>query len=455
MLAAVLGGAVLLSGCVRAQSDDEALIPLALAAAQTSDLSRNAISVLGYGSTVSLERVMYKDGLFDWDLQSEFSEFDAAGVGNVAMKEMFISVVNQPARASVEYLVLVSAGQNGESKGNANVLTGQAANYKDGFDKDVQRKNRTIDSQSLAYKLMYTPAGYSFSLPSSKTFVALAFDHQSCIGYNLNDHGLPCNDGNRTGISKGFYNWLKKKHYKSKLKMIILAGSSRGGCLSLDVARRFINDSGYTKIPIYVAGFDPVCKEGTDGTREMGASNPHINNPLGNYDGTDASHKTDFSAQYNSISSLQIFNVSDGDEVAIGISGVRPLVDSTNSTSTNWWRGNWYHQIWRSGKHNDLGRSYSSAGTYITSSLNDLQSAWNRMHCSGSSYWNGSSCQTCGTNYYWNGGSCSYCAGSGASWSVAGSCTCSGGRYWTGSSCACPSGTNWTGSYCNVSSGGY
>ncbi len=425
---------------------------------------------LGYACRVRMERVRYCIsnkifGCTESKTPDQFSAWENADVDRGKQKDTIIAQVSEPNKANVEYLVLISAGQHQPlTNGIPSVMTGQPDNYVSDFDKWDPDDNIGISTSSFAYKLMNrTTAAGTPMFPVEKTFFAVVFDTQFNHTFGA---------GEKDQILNAYTSWLLSKAYRHKLKMIVLGGSSRGGCLSLRLAQE-IQKRGYSKIPFSITVLDPVCKEGTDSSREMGASNPHVSNPCTNgtdcsswptygAGGNDESHRTNFKNQYTNVSAMHMFNVNDGDEVVSILSGVRPLVDDHNTSSKEWAHPLWnYRQRWIKGGHTELGREYSQASPHITDALTYVTAAHTRMYCAGAnSYFNGTSCATCSSGYFWNGSSCSYCTGSGASWnSTSGYCACTGGRMWSGSACVCDTanGYAWNGSSCAYvgTGGGY
>ena len=80
-------------------------------------------------------------------------------------------------------------------------------------------------------------------------------------------------------ITSGLVNWLSTKVSPTSLKQIIIAGHSRGGCLTLGLIKEFRNRPAFNPVRILGAPVDGTCTDdGEMGTCSGGANN--IDNPL-------------------------------------------------------------------------------------------------------------------------------------------------------------------------------
>jgi hypothetical protein len=216
----------------------------------------------------------------------------------------------------------------------------------------------------MAYRVMQ-----SSMFPSSNTFFATVFDTQ---------FDQLTGDSEKTKILNSFTDWLLTKAYKSNLKGIYLAGSSRGGCLVMRMAQKLINEKGYGDVPIIVHSFDGVCKQTQE---ELGVYNEQIDNPVSSASDR-KSWKTDMNAQYNSKSKLRIRHLSSGDEVVWIITGVHSFTDKYASASyyTKYYGGNmWYEQQWIDMSHTDLGRTYGNSANTIDPFVTHLTGSYSYL----------------------------------------------------------------------------
>lgn len=320
----------------------------------------------GYCSKVRLERVRYCTKTFlgvctKFATASEYSKWNSYNVDGGKQRETYIARMNQPSRSSTKYLVFLAAGQNPPGNGVDNVVTGQKAGFKKNCEMKTSACTRYIDTRSLAYRVMQ---GNNF--PTSQTFMAAAWDTR---------FNQTVSSSEKTKILNAFTDWLLNKAYKSNVKGIYLAGSSRGGCLAMRMAKKMINEKGYNNIPIVVHSFDGVCKKSQN---ELGTYSSQIDNPVSSKSDR-KSWKTDMNAQYNYKSKLRIRHLSTGDEVVWIVTGVHSFTDkyATGSYYSKYYGSNkWYEQQWIDMSHTDLGRTYGNSANTITPFINHLNSAW-------------------------------------------------------------------------------
>ena len=117
----------------------------------------------------------------------------------------------------------------------------------------------------------------------------LSGDYSRPRGLNINttntfavsfpDHQYEYQSSEKDKIISGLVNWLSTKVSPTALKQIIIAGHSRGSCLTLGLIQAFRNRPAFNQVRILGTPVDGTCtNDGEMGTHSGGANN--IDNPL-------------------------------------------------------------------------------------------------------------------------------------------------------------------------------
>jgi hypothetical protein len=109
----------------------------------------------------------------------------------------------------------------------------------------------------------------AFGTPNTHAVVFL--DHQYDWGrwYDENEK-----------IATGITNYLKTLISPSVVKNIVITGHSRGGCLTLTVARKLRSDLSLRDVRLIVLPFDPVCDAGRANEENWPSETTKDDNPL-------------------------------------------------------------------------------------------------------------------------------------------------------------------------------
>ncbi|MFA0810063.1 hypothetical protein [Microbulbifer epialgicus] len=271
---------------------------------------------------VSLERVRHCQNFFCTRqyTQPEYHAWEQEGVSNTHQLYTQIARIRQPEREDVRNLVFISAGQQPPGYGSESAVTGQGDNYKKDCGISERSCSRSVDGRSLARQVLD-----SEHFPADDTFFAVAFDAQ--FNYLVSS-------SEKSRIERAYLNWLKSKAYVSNLETIYLAGSSRGGCLAMRLAKALRNDPAFRNIRTIVHSFDGVCKWDQN---EMGVTSSFFRNPGNtNY----LSYYTDLNAQFPYKDNLYIRQLAGGDEV-IELTGVHSFVYTATDINLGWYTQKW------------------------------------------------------------------------------------------------------------------
>ncbi|ACY14682.1 hypothetical protein [Haliangium ochraceum] len=345
-----------LSGCLDAAYDLQEDEPAALEPA--------AISVAGFadGSSMSVtsRRAVYWNGS-SYRAAPGLEAFRAAGAPDSDLYKVRIAEVDAP--STREAIVLMSAGQKASSSGHSNGLTGQASDWDDSCN-DVDCPGVSLDGRSLAMKLR--ALGW---LPPSSTYLAVIND-------NNFDHLF--GSDKKQEMLDGFVDWLGEQ-VRPETQTIYLAGSSRGGCLVMRMAKALRQDPAYNDISVLVSSFDGVCKKSQG---ELGTFNDKINNPDRPWGTFYGGWATNMNGQFPNHANLSIFHIVGGQEV-VPASGIRAFSAYAGSSppktgsDLDW---GWYRQSWVKWKHKEVGNPYSepksSDRSRAVSETIDAQLSW-------------------------------------------------------------------------------
>ncbi|GAB2884110.1 hypothetical protein ACCI51_10080 [Microbulbifer echini] len=272
--------------------------------------------------SVNLERVRYCQNFWCTQqyTQPEYQVWDQEGVSKTHQLYTQIARIQQPMRENVRNLVFIAAGQQPPGYGSESSVTGQEDNYKKDCGVSKGSCSRSVDGRSLARQVLD-----SEYFPADDTFFAVAFDTQ--FNYMVSS-------SEKSRMERAYLNWLKSKAYASNLETIYLAGSSRGGCLAMRLAKALRDDPAFRKIRTIVHSFDGVCKWDQN---EMGVTSSFFRSPVNsNY----LSYYTDLDAQFPYKDNLYIRQLAGGDEV-IEFTGVHSFVYSATDVSLGWYAQQW------------------------------------------------------------------------------------------------------------------
>jgi hypothetical protein len=266
--------------------------------------------------------------------------------------ETYVAVVWDPAASgkTVENVILLSAGQQGSSGSSdaPNVVTGQ----KDGWKFDAATAQRSLSSQSLAAQIIARDGRtYSNGTKISKdnTFLALAFDPGFNYGWD---------SGQKGHIVDAYRDFLVSRAGPvSAWKNVWLAGSSRGGALSLRLAEK-MRAAAPASAWVLVGSIDSVGNY----NEELGISKKWYETWT-NYDNPVSSNvfrmgvKAKLADYYASTSKTKfyIYHIVGGANVA-SVSTIHAFALSASEYYDN----GWFKQKWVDYAHTEMGREWHS-----------------------------------------------------------------------------------------------
>ncbi len=316
----------------------------------------------GAARTVLSRRVVYKDASGNYQAASGLEQFRAAGASDSDLHLIRIAEVDAPSTRNA--VVFLSAGQKASSgSGHENGITGQSANWFDTCG-DVSCPNVVLDGRSLAMKLR--ALGW---FPPTTSYMAVAND-------NNFDHLF--SESTKVKILNGFVSWIQAQ-IRPETTKVYLAGSSRGGCLVMRMAKALRANPALDGIQLYVSSFDGVCRN-ADG--ELGTFSTKINNPVRPWGTSYGGWATNLPLQFPNRTNLHVYHVVGGQEVAPA-TGIRAFAAFTGSsppgTGSNLDWG-WFKETWVRWKHKEIGNPYtepssSDQPTVINQTI-DAQLTW-------------------------------------------------------------------------------
>lgn len=301
-----------------------------------------------FGESFTVQRVRYCTGglLYDnkctrAETSQNFKQWDAHNIKGSRKKMTYISIVSEPDIAKVEHLVFISAGQQVEvainPDGYQNVLTGQPADYKKNCLGKTKTCVRDFDQQGLAMRLKN-----SGLYDMNKTLFVMVLDSQ--YNYYLS---------NKDEMLEAYWEFLTSKFYPGTLKDIVLAGQSRGGCLSLRLAERFRKRAAYKDIPLVLQLNDAVCRNNGAEVPGVSIGKTFANNPLNPNKMKSVLLAIDRVFPNAVRTNLFINNIHAGGKV-----GGLPIYAFTlepENVDLGWWRQTWVRYA-----HTDLGGNFDN-----------------------------------------------------------------------------------------------
>ncbi len=292
--------------------------------------------------------LLYDNKCAKSETSADFPQWDNHNIKGSRKKMTYIAVVSEPDIDKVKHVVFISAGQQVEvainPDGYQNVLTGQPADYKNNCLGKTKTCVRNFDPRSLAMRLKN-----SGLYDLSDTLFILVLDSQ--YNYYLQ---------NKSEMFDAYWEFLTSKFYASNIKDIVLAGQSRGGCLSLLLAQRFRNRNEYKNIPLVLQLNDAVCRN--DGSEVPGihsGSKTYAHNPLNPNKFKSVLVNMGALFPATARTDLYINDLHAGGKV--GGLNIRSLTYKPENTDIGWWR-----QTWVNFNHTDMGGNFSNDLETIT-----------------------------------------------------------------------------------------
>ncbi len=300
-----------------------------------------------------------------WHTPAEYSAWTAAGVPEGKRKDTYISRLTPwVTKSQTRFLVFSAAGQQPPGNGVDNGVTGQWAGYKSAFEKTTGARWVEMDNNSMMRKAMEakTTAGNKL-FDVNETFMASAYDTKfnQLVG-----------EDKKKRMENAYFNWLKSKADPAKLKLIYLAGSSRGGCLVLRLAVRFRQDPQFKNVPLILQSFDGTCsKNGTLYDDRLNITWSEVSNPIGSHYLEDwwrrrAGYYLNLPALFPNRSRLAIRHIVSGDHVVVPT--VRPWAYKNRNYNVGWFKQKWLPYL-----HKTIGRQYEVSADTIDPMLAHLK----------------------------------------------------------------------------------
>jgi len=256
-------------------------------------------------------------------------------------QDTYIAPISIPPRDKIENVVFIAAGQQIEpdisnyGDGYPNVLTGQPDNFKNKCKMTRKQCWRRLDNRSLAVRLINSG---KFNL--DKTLFIVALDARIQWEKSKNE---------RQDIENAYWNYLTKQFDPGKVRQIVLAGQSRGGCLAYRLGKRFRNTYPFNQIPLIVEGFDPVCHRDELGL--LAKTNLTYGNPLNPlYNSIVIDMNKVFAPQRRQY--LALLDIHAGARVKPF--DVRSFTFKPNDIDLTWWK-----QKWVNFEHTDMGGNFA------------------------------------------------------------------------------------------------
>ena len=284
--------------------------------------------------TTSVDRVRWKKSFLNWEDHNEYPEWKNESIWTEYRKNTYVSKYWEPSRSNVRTMVMLIAGQQGlsGSSGASNCLTGQNHTWDSDWGKGDKSKNTALNGQSLAAKLVDSGV---FS--SSNTFFSVVL--------NSNFNWENTVDA-KNKAERAFANWFLKHGYSSNVDRIVLLGSSRGGALSVRLARKIRDHSGWANTPIYVGLLDAVPN--VEQNELLTEGQPKCTNP---YNSSYYSRKADLASYFYGKTKPKIRHIATGAPVVAG---------TVHSFCAN--ESSWYEHSWANLSHTQIGRCNDSEG---------------------------------------------------------------------------------------------
>lgn len=323
-------------------------------------------------STIKLERVRRcRNKIFFCNSVIEnpdYNVFESNGMPKRAQKKLYITQINKPSKQATKNIVFVVAGQQFRSgllalDGDSSGVTGQFSGYTKGFRRKTGSLTKTIDTNSLLYRIL--DQGY---LSLDDTFVGAVFDARFNFEFSKK---------NKNRIENAYYEYLLQK-LSPAIGTIYLAGHSRGGCLVMRLASRLTQK--FPNVRIIVHNYDGVCANGALlRSSEFGAGDPTHTNPLNS---DYYVYTTEMEQRFVNRNCLSIRSFLSGEQpIDAAFKGVRAFghrgfASSTSANSiltTSTTNFPWYTETFYNARHNSIDDlNHSIAADHFRAAMDGL-----------------------------------------------------------------------------------
>lgn len=296
-------------------------------------------------TSVNVDRVRWKQGLFSWTDHDKYPEWKQEGIWTENRKKTYVSKYMTPSTSNTKTMVMLIAGQQGSSgsSGGSNCLTGQNQSWDSDWGKGDKSKSTNIKSLSLSDRLIQSGHFNSYD-----TFFSIVLNSNFNWG---------ATQSAKEKAEEAFTDWLLKHGESQNVERIILLGSSRGGALAMRMSKNIKQRTGWNNVPVYVGLLDAVPNKGQDELKTEGQ--PTCTNPL---NGSYYSREANLDSFFGSLNKPDIFHVVTGAPV-IG------LADAVHSFCAD--ESSWYQQTWADLEHKEIGRcNTTEGGAYETAKMN-------------------------------------------------------------------------------------
>ena len=207
--------------------------------------------------------------------QPTIPQLKEAGLDKSIRFNIRYATLNAGTPATTKNLIVAFAGQNGASAGSVSGggpgnLTGQPDRWSDSCN-DANCGSKAFDGRSLVGRLLKL-----LGRPNTHALVFLDQQYDWGRWYSENEQ-----------IANGITNYLKSLVSPSVVKNIVVAGHSRGGCLTLTVSRKLRADPAFRNIRLIVLPLDAVCNPDKASEENWASRATTDDNPIAQTPGAD------------------------------------------------------------------------------------------------------------------------------------------------------------------------
>ncbi len=313
------------------------------------------VTVDGEHFVVRAHHVRYKQDGETWVDHANFPFWGEQDVSESSREAMYLAEVWRPAAGAIRQVLMLAAGQQGTTSftgAHPNIVTGQMDGWRPDGDKTLANAEIPIRRWSVAGRIIEDGmwhGGAQYGFVPDDTLLLLMFD----AGFNY-----LLSAETKQAVIDAYVAWMLDRLAGSAagLRRIVLAGTSRGGCLSVCLARDVAQDSRFGAVLIRIATFDGVCRPSQN---EAGTvSEDPVDNPLRP---TFKAYRTDL-ADYFSASALPRIEmwqvIGGGPVIDLGPLDVAHAFIDTHVTIPDPVYGFDYTYSWVPHSHEEIGRPW-------------------------------------------------------------------------------------------------
>lgn len=364
---------------------------LLLTAGRAIAAYNNPCGVTSGGLDITMCQVM---GSRDSIPDPRFPQFEDAGVSRRTQRDIFIGLDSAPAAADVRRVAVFISGQEPMNHpGVDNAITGQVHDFRDRVTAATRASDQHCAEEQLFDGSLFMKVRPLFD--PTETFIAAVYGSQ----WNYLEDARE-----KERLVEAYVQWIVQQS-DAPPELVYLAGSSRGGCLCLVLAKRLATLPGYQNTRFVIHTIDPVCNYAAQEADTRRETQPSPLNPQYR------AHRSDLRSYFidpqaapadreRLLKNIDIFSLITGApapaDLGIGSLQARAMINDAPTASERvgsegsahgLHTRSWYQVSWRDMRHAEIGRSTCETTALQQTLESHLRASEVFAGCSDQAHW--------------------------------------------------------------------